>query len=279
MSDFLKISSVRGVAGGAYDHPAIQVVDRALELLYLRVFSCDFNPEELPPPADPRLQLPGQRYTFYSFDSGAKDERSSHQRADGVGAPQCANDNHLYSAGDCSARKQASGQCMTLTGTEPSHLGTTEAVPGEATDRLTAYIAVTGGQTRQQEPEHQSMPSGLPHAPVAKTGLSSMHVEPQHHAARTPDVRVQSEPSYARVRQPQRSGEYSEQREGASARGLRNFTVPPFIIRKTLGNQNNRSSFTGMPQHGEQPQQRWCHSRSRSTLPGHKKESAAEERR
>ncbi|KAL8442102.1 hypothetical protein Emag_006639 [Eimeria magna] len=268
MSDFLKISSVRGMPGVAHDHPAIQVVDRALELLYLRVFSCDFNPEELPPPDDPRLQLPGQQYTSYSLESEVKDEQSSEQRIGSDGASQCASDNHLHSAGDCSVQTPAFDQEVTLTNAQRSQSEITGFVSEKAANCLPGYTPGIGGQTRLQKP--QSMLNGLPEDPMANNGKSRMQVEPLHHAASLPDFGVQSEPSYASVMQPRMREEHSEQRDRASERGRRSYAVPPFIIRKNLGNRNNFFAAGGMGQHGEQPQQRYCPSQSQVVTPtGH----------
>ncbi|OEH75255.1 hypothetical protein cyc_06823 [Cyclospora cayetanensis] len=70
MPDFYKICSIRGLPPTARSCRQIQVVDSALELLYMRVFSCDFNPDQLPAPPGIRLLLPTQRYRAAALDDG-----------------------------------------------------------------------------------------------------------------------------------------------------------------------------------------------------------------
>ncbi|KAL8448355.1 hypothetical protein Emed_003885 [Eimeria media] len=257
-----------GVPGVAHEHPAIQVVDRALELLYLRVFSCDFNPEELPPPDDPRLQLPGQRYTSYSFESEVKEEQSVEQQVASDGASQCANDSHPESASDCSAQKSAFDQEMTPTNTPRPHAESRGNFLQEAASCHTGYTAGMGGQPRLQE--QQSMLNGLPHGRVPSSGISRMQVEPLRHAASAPDFVVQRESSCSSVMQQRIPQEYRDHRERASERGRHNCAVPPFIIRKSLGNQQSRPAAGGLRQHGEQPQQRSAPNQSQLSTPtGH----------
>ncbi|CDI82307.1 hypothetical protein, conserved [Eimeria praecox] len=82
MPDFFKICSIRGMPSTARRNSLIQVAEDAVELLYVRVFSCDFDPEELPAPPDPRLLLPGQRYASSSSQDAVLCEPS------GDGLPQ-----------------------------------------------------------------------------------------------------------------------------------------------------------------------------------------------
>lgn len=261
LENFYKICSIRGVPGNAVCHSNIQVAASAIELLSVRVFSCDFRPEELPPPPDPRLLLAGQRY--------ASQEPVGTSGGD-TGALEQTGENNRFA---CTAEEATSSFIgEERLDTRESERGHDNRSPedsrafSEVTDQNEALhergdLYALGEETRAQQQQQQMILEGLLRAGSGRGGtLSGMQEGPQlqsswglREATQQSDACMSeasgslrcnnsaelSRPSalgFLHQPQPQEPQQQQQQRQHRQRQDVDTTrdrsSVPPFIIRK-----------------------------------------------
>ncbi|KAL8432600.1 hypothetical protein Efla_002832 [Eimeria flavescens] len=237
MLDFLKISSIRGLSGPSEGHPSVQVVDKALEMLYLR--------------EDPRLVLPGQRYAPHELEG--KDENSQQ-----LPQPDTRTaGNQLCLAGDDTSAEPAFDGSVNLRAVEPFPPSNGDFVVGQTKNRRTNHIdpdenslesSTLWTETRQPQQENQLMLEGLLRARGSSNNISRMPTQTQRRAAVAFWDTSQCTQSSSRPWQQQRPAQSREQHDQVENR-RQGEPVPPFIIRRSSNCQSSRPQTAGGPRH------------------------------
>lgn len=196
------------------------------------MFSCDFDPEQLPLPRDPRLQLQGQRYAPSAANRESKEEGSSEQPVPTDECQSASTDRQLNRAADGEHEQNTPskpGNDTTVLSDVPEATGSGTAHTQSPRDIPTAGSPVA--ETRAQQREHQLMlERRLSLGTRAASGPSQLQTFLPPQPAAILAGNNQHAGNSVSLEQQEAVGRIPEQHQ--------RHQVPPFIIRKKTTTQN-----------------------------------------